>query len=128
LEQAENDFRYCQTHRDQWALALDWFLKAVKGPTVRRIIPITGAEVEDCPVVPILVWPAPSLSLDQRMVTLLATLAREFQYFSDLYRHLTYMNMCTEVVVTPITADHPLVHTELQLGMTNYNYHIGFNV
>jgi len=89
--------------------------------------PIT-MNMQDSQVVPILVAPSAELQLDQRMVEILSPLAREFQYFSDIYRHLELMNMCVEVVSSNVTPTNPLLYTDLQLGMTNYNYHIGFNV
>lgn len=138
LEQAESDFRYCQNNHEQWAKVIGWFLQAVKGSTVMRqkTVFVTGksdgpsmlVQKEDHHTVPIVITPSPELGLDQRMVDILTPLAREFQYFSDLYHHIYLMNMCATVIATPATPENPLTYTDLQLGMTNYNYHIGFNV
>lgn len=148
LQQAESDFRYCQLNRDAWAKVIEWFLHAVRGPTVLRPItgPPSGVDGEVPPLIeyvmdqqtnPIVILPSDELGLDKRMLDIVTNFAREFQYFSDVYKHLLMMNMCNVVLTTTNTSTNTGVdqgqqettgNLALQLGMTNYNYNIGFDV
>ena len=150
---AHQDFLYCQARSAQWSAAVHWVLSAAQGPTILREAkvvvdpkakkaakrnPQPSGELEspalitlvpDIAVNLITTGPAPELQLDQRMLGLLVPLTRAFRYYSELYQHLALMNCCTGVIGDSAALNYQyLAVTGVQLGMTNYNYHIGFNV